>query len=117
MRQQPLFRNSLGKYLFESGGTRLMPKPRSKISKAERNLVASLVAYFIKNQHLVAVMLQQLSNAILGSPALMAHVHSTKLRVKDPAHLEDKLFRKLVEVKENGKPFTISEKNLFYRIN
>lgn len=62
-------------------------------------------------------MLKQLADAILGSPKLMAHVHSTKWRLKDPEHLEDKLLRKLLETKQNGKPFTISEKNLLWRIN
>jgi ppGpp synthetase/RelA/SpoT-type nucleotidyltranferase len=62
-------------------------------------------------------MLQQLGHAILGSPKLMASVHSTKSRLKDPAHLEDKLLRKLREAKQKGKPFTITQKNLLYRIN
>jgi ppGpp synthetase/RelA/SpoT-type nucleotidyltranferase len=62
-------------------------------------------------------MLKQLGDAILGSPKLMAHVHSTKLRIKEPSHLRDKLLRKLVEAKKKGRPFTISERNLLYRIN
>ena len=62
-------------------------------------------------------MLDQLSKAILGSPNLMAHVHSTKSRLKSPEHLRDKLYRKLHDAKAKGKKFNISEKNLFYRIN
>lgn len=62
-------------------------------------------------------MLKQLSAAILGSPGLMAHVHSTKARIKDPDHLEDKLIRKLIDAKAKNRKFTISEKNLLYRIN
>jgi putative GTP pyrophosphokinase len=62
-------------------------------------------------------MLKQLSNAILGSADLMANVHSTKSRLKDPSHLEDKLFRKLSESKAKGRAFSISQKNLFWRIN
>lgn len=93
-----------------------MPKPGIAISAAERKYVKGLVAHYIKNRDFVGVMLKQLGDAILGSPKLMTHVHSTKLRLKDPVHLEDKLLRKLVEVKEKGKPFAISEKNLLYRI-
>jgi len=52
------------------------------------------VAHYRSNQGFVEVMLKQLSEAILGSPGLMAHVHSTKARMKDPDHLEDKLLRK-----------------------
>lgn len=94
-----------------------MPKSEISISKAERKLVDGLVAHYVKNQAFIEVMLKQLGDAILGSPKLMAHVHSTKLRLKDPSHLQDKLLRKLVEVKRKGKPFRISEKNLLYRIN
>lgn len=62
-------------------------------------------------------MLNQLSEAILGWPGLMAHVHSTKARIKDPDHLEDKLLRKLTDAKAKKRRFMISEKNLLYRIN
>jgi putative GTP pyrophosphokinase len=62
-------------------------------------------------------MLKQLSDAILGSADLMAHVHSTKSRLKDPEHLEDKLLRKLNESKLKKRQFRLSEKNLLYRIN
>lgn len=88
-----------------------------KFSKSERDLVKRLVAHYEKNQNFIAIMLNQLSEAILGSPQLMAHVHSTKSRTKDPAHLEDKLFRRIAEAKTKKKPFRISEKNLLYRIN
>lgn len=94
-----------------------MLKSEISISKAERKLVDGLVAHYVKNQGFLEVMLKQLGDAILGSPKLMAHVHSTKRRLKEPSHLQDKLLRKLVEVKRKGKPFTISEKNLLYRIN
>src|SRR5438105_542510 len=87
------------------------------ISKAERKHVKGLVAHYVQNQGLIEVILTQLTNAILGSPRLMTHVHSTKRRMKDPDHLEDKLLRKLIEAKKKKKPFTISEKNLLYRIN
>jgi len=93
-----------------------MPEPGITINSAERNLIKSLVAHYVKNRSFVEVMLKQLSDAILGSPALMAHVHSTKGRLKDPTHLEDKLLRKLAEAKGKKRPFTISEKNLLYRI-
>jgi putative GTP pyrophosphokinase len=88
-----------------------------RITKAERALVKRLVAHYRNNQGFVEVMLKQLSEAILGSPALMAHVHSTKARTKDPDHLEDKLLRKLTDAKTKNQKFTISEKNLLYRIN
>lgn len=94
-----------------------MPIPKIKISKGEQVLIKNLVAHYVKNRSFIEVMLKQLSEAILGSPKLMAYVHSTKARLKEPGHLEDKLLRKLVEAKIKGRPFTISEKNLLYRIN
>ena len=94
-----------------------MTDARITISKAERKLVKGLVAHYVQNQGLIEVILTQLTDAILGSPRLMTHVHSTKGRMKDPDHLEDKLIRKLIEAKKKNKPFTISEKNLLYRIN
>jgi putative GTP pyrophosphokinase len=94
-----------------------MPIPGIKISRGEQILIKNLVTHYIKNQNFIEVMLKQLSDAILGSTKLMAHVHSTKARLKDPEHLEDKLLRKLAEAKSKKRPFTISEKNLLYRIN
>lgn len=94
-----------------------MPKPRITISRDERNLVNHLVRHYVENRNFIEVMLKQLSEAILGSPNLMAHVHSTKGRLKDASHLEDKLLRKVTEAKTKGKPFTITGKNLFYRVN
>jgi putative GTP pyrophosphokinase len=94
-----------------------MTIPGIKISRAERALIKNLVAHYVKNRSFIEIMLKQLSDAILGSPKLMAHIHSTKGRLKDPDHLEDKLFRKLAEAKGKKRPFTISQKNLFYKIN
>ncbi len=87
------------------------------IRVVDRRLVRTLVDHYVKNQRFLEVMLKQLTDAILGSPKLMTYVHSTKGRLKDPAHLEDKLIRKLRETKRSGKAFTISEKNLLWKIN
>jgi putative GTP pyrophosphokinase len=88
-----------------------------KITKTEQKLIDSLVAHYKNNQTVVKVMLDQLRSAIHSSPTLMDHVHSTKERLKDPTHLEDKLKRKLQDAKEKGKPFAISEENLLTKVN
>jgi len=88
-----------------------------KVTKTEKDLIERLVAHYAANQAFLGVWLNQLSEAILGSPRLMAHVHSTKSRLKKPEHLEDKLIRKLKDAKAKNRKFTISEKNLLYRIN
>jgi len=88
-----------------------------KVTKTEKDLIKRLVAHYRANQAFVEVMLKQLGDAILGSPKLMVHVHSTKSRLKDPEHLEDKLLRKLSEAKAKNRKFAITERNLLYRIN
>jgi putative GTP pyrophosphokinase len=51
------------------------------------------------------------------SKRLAELVHSMKTRAKDPAHLEDKLFRKLKKSKEIGaKPFDVTPDNLFEKV-
>ena len=47
----------------------------------------------------------------------MKDVHSLKHRVKEPSHLRDKLTRKLVAAKEDGREFGINCDNLFEKIN
>lgn len=94
-----------------------MLNPKISVSRDERRLIKDLVAHYIKHQGFIKVMLNQLSEAILGFPDLMKHVHSTRARLKDPSHLEHKLLRKLADTKDERKPFTISERNLFQKIN
>jgi putative GTP pyrophosphokinase len=87
------------------------------VTRADKTLVSNLVKYYADNQDLIKVMLTQLSDAIHGSPKLMAHIHSTKWRLKDPEHLRDKLVRKLMDAKSKKRALPISEGNLFRRIN
>ncbi len=94
-----------------------MAKQNDRPSAAERQLVRKLVERYVQNRQVVEVMLKQLSQAILGSPSLMKHVHSTKARLKDPEHLEKKLFRKIVDARNKGKKFSLTETNLLYRVN
>lgn len=44
-------------------------------------------------------------------------IHSSKFRTKDPVHLRNKLERIALEAVKEKKEFTITEKNLFHRIN
>jgi ppGpp synthetase/RelA/SpoT-type nucleotidyltranferase len=88
-----------------------------QLSTADRKRIDRLVEYYVQNRNLVETMLKQLGVAILGSPKLMAHVHSTKERVKDPIHLAEKLERKVLEAKRNKRLFRINERNLLYKIN
>ncbi len=58
-----------------------------------------------------------LRTQILGSPGLRKHIRFVRVRVKDPNHLRDKLYRKLKESSDKGKIFNYSKKNLFVKIN
>lgn len=88
-----------------------------KPTNAELSLVKTIVATYENNQQLVQVMLDQLRSAIVGSPGVMKHVHSLRWRVKDPAHLKDKLLRKLKKAKEDAKKFDITKNNLYEKIS
>jgi ppGpp synthetase/RelA/SpoT-type nucleotidyltranferase len=89
----------------------------NRLTKRERDLIKDLVTHYAQNKGFIQVILDQVSAAILGSPALMLYVHSTKSRVKDPEHLEDKLIRKMRDAKAKRRKFTITKNNLLYRIN
>jgi len=94
-----------------------MPKLLASLTSQERLRVRKLVDHYAKNRTLVDTMVNQLREAIHGSADLMKHVHSTKWRVKDPKHLRGKLLRKMKKEKELGRKFSITEQNLFSRVN
>lgn len=87
------------------------------LSSRDRRVVDLLVEHYRVNRRLFETMLDQLKALIHGSQELMEYVHSTKWRVKDNDHLRDKLLRKMRSEKEKGKAFSISEGNLFSRMN
>lgn len=93
-----------------------MAKPKIGLSNTERALARRLTRYYEENLHLVKTMLKQLADAILESPSLMALTHSTKSRLKEPGHLQEKLLRKMRESKSKGKAFNVTESNLFSAI-
>jgi ppGpp synthetase/RelA/SpoT-type nucleotidyltranferase len=86
-------------------------------TKKELNHIKALVDHYVSQRSVVETLLNGLSNHILGSKSLMHHIHSTKGRLKDADHLEDKLLRKLREAKEKNKAFDITEANLLFKIN
>src|SRR5690348_796491 len=90
-----------------------MPKP----STQERRLVRQLVMHYESNRHIFATFLKNLQDQITSSPHLAPYVHSLKWRTKDPASLEDKLFRKLADARQENRPFSVNSENLFVKIN
>lgn len=94
-----------------------MAKPQIQLTTADHKLAATLAADYASNYALFQGMLTQLNTAIQESPALMKHIHSTKFRIKDKKHLEDKLLRKMIIAKEQKKNFSITKNNLFSKID
>lgn len=92
---------------------------RDPLTAKERQYVGKLVEHYVRNQPLFEVMLDQVKGVVHGSKRLMDQVHSTKWRTKDPAHLNDKLLRKMRTAKLEGRkfPYGYTERNLFSKVN
>lgn len=83
----------------------------------EKSLIGRLVSHFELHKQTIERNAKNLAVLFTDNAQLPKLIHSVKWRVKDPAHLKDKLFRKLAQCKENGKQFEIDESNLFQKIN
>jgi ppGpp synthetase/RelA/SpoT-type nucleotidyltranferase len=86
-------------------------------TRAQQQLIENLVQHYRERIPEFHTFAKVLRTQILGSQALRKHINFVTVRVKAPGHLEDKLYRKLKETSEKGKPFNYSKKNLFVRIN
>ncbi|MGE5946469.1 MAG: (p)ppGpp synthetase [Betaproteobacteria bacterium] len=79
--------------------------------------IERVVKKYSETRKLVDAMLAQLKSAVEGSDDLMKYVHSLRWRTKDPAHLKDKLKRKLDKAKKEGSVFDVSVENYMDKIN
>lgn len=86
-------------------------------NQAQKKLVEELVEYYKASIPEFKTFASVLRTQILGSSALRKHIRFVVVRVKDPDHLRDKLYRKLKEASDKGAEFNYSKKNLFVRIN
>jgi putative GTP pyrophosphokinase len=86
-------------------------------TQTERKLVHELVAHYESNRSTFTRFLTSLQDQVSTYQNLAPYVHSLKWRTKDPASLEDKLFRKIADSKKDGRKFTITKSNLFVRVN
>lgn len=91
--------------------------PRPEFTKIELKKIDDLVAHYVANKYHFETIIDQLNANITRAPSLSRYIHSVKGRVKDPAHLKDKLKRKLRIAKSAGAAFDITKENLFSRIN
>jgi len=93
----------------------------ANINADDQKLLDQLVSHYLTNQSLIKAFLDSIhahiAEAMIEPRALSKLVHSIKRRMKDPSHLKDKLLRKLLEARESGEEFDITEDNLLLRIN
>jgi putative GTP pyrophosphokinase len=90
---------------------------RPRLSRRVIRRIDELVHHFEENKSLFTTLLEQLRILFTDCKDLAPYIHSMKWRVKDPAHLKDKLIRKALEAKKAKQPFAITTENLFQRIN
>ena len=83
----------------------------------ELRTIDELVALYVADQEPLKRILNSIQGYIDSSDKLKSLTHSVKSRLKDPAHLRDKLIRKGKEAKENKTAFPYTDKNLFSKIN
>ena len=84
-----------------------------ELTPEEARRIDEIVARFESHKVLISQFLANVDTMFTGSAELMALVHSVKRRVKDSAHLRDKLARKLLKVED---AFDITPDNLYYKI-
>lgn len=90
---------------------------RVELSVKELRNIDAMVDHFVANKSKFETILSSLSGYISTSTALPLLIHSTKQRVKDAAHLREKLIRKSLEAKNVGQTPDFSVENLFQKIN
>jgi ppGpp synthetase/RelA/SpoT-type nucleotidyltranferase len=86
-------------------------------NKYQRKLIEDLVQHYRESLPGFKTFASVLRKQILGSPELRKHIRFVRVRVKDPDHLRDKLYRKLKECTDKGWAFRYSKGNLFVKIN
>jgi ppGpp synthetase/RelA/SpoT-type nucleotidyltranferase len=88
------------------------------ITPAEKRNIKELVALYQQYRDDIRLfVVNQIVGRITETKDLFRLIHSIKWRLKDPAHLRDKLFRKVKEARINKEPFDITTHNLFAKIN
>ena len=85
--------------------------PPSTITEIE-----AMVALYIPRRTEFANLAKRVETDLIEHDGLRRLVHSTKKREKDPAHLLEKLKRKASDAIAEGRPFAITEDNLFEKV-
>jgi GTP pyrophosphokinase len=89
----------------------------SKVNRAERALIDSLMDVYAQQTSHISLFKDQLLMAISNATRLTQHIHSIRSRLKDPTHLKDKIARKLLKCKAEGIAFDLTPENLLVKVN
>lgn len=87
------------------------------LNKNDHKAIDRAVRYFSENRGLFENFAKSLMIAFENHSELAPHIHFMKYRIKDPGHLRDKLERKTLEAKRNGKKVAFDEDSIFEKIN
>lgn len=86
-------------------------------SRGDAARVGEIVAVFDRHKPQISLFRDQLVLALSSSKELTPYVHSFRSRIKDNAHLEDKLRRKVASCRREGKDFDIDKDNCLVKVN
>lgn len=87
-----------------------------RLPRAIKDQISKAVAHYESRIPDFRLLAATLLPNFLETPALAKLIHSTKVRTKDPTHLERKLNKKAHEALALHKPFRITQANLFTEI-
>jgi putative GTP pyrophosphokinase len=90
---------------------------KASLTPEEREIVERIVTRYITTEQAWADRLAKIIFELVSAEQLRPHVHSIKMRAKDPEHLRDKLERKVLKARKNGVAFDITEENFPQKIN
>ena len=88
----------------------------SQLTSKEVAAIGRMVDRFVGDLDLFRNLGESLG-LLIETPSLKKLYHSSRWRIKDPAHLRDKLERKAREARIAGNEFEITEANVFDKIN
>jgi putative GTP pyrophosphokinase len=91
--------------------------PGDELTPADRQHIKSLLQAYQTHRAQIELFQDQLLSALRSSANLNSAIHSVKSRLKDPAHLSDKLARKIRKCKQDGTAFDITPDNLLVKVN
>ena len=82
-------------------------------TNAQKKLIEDLVRHYRDHIAEFKTFASVLRTQVMASPELRKHIRFIRVRIKEPDHLRDKLYRKLKDATDKRKKFNFSKKNLF----